>query len=151
MAKTRRNSIENMFAKKGSVQPQKKTVVQEEQPVIEAVEETVEPVVEEAPVEKAEVKESKKVETVKAETPKEVIDEPKKEVKKEVKEKRETKVSRPASIDNLFGSKKKERGKQQTIYFKKEVYDFCNDIAEQYEIGMSDVVNKLIQSIMEEE
>lgn len=164
MAKTRRSSIENMFAKKGGVQPQKKETVKEE-PQIQEPEE----VVAKAPVETEdrveveatkktavkEVKEPEVVEEVEAEEPKEETKEepkaePKTEPKKKPSEKSEEKVSRPAAIDNLFTKKKKERGHQQTVYLKKEVYDFCNEIAETYEIGMSDVVNKLILSIMED-
>ena len=127
MAKTRRNSIENMFAKKGSVQPQKK----------EVVEEAVQEPIEEKPEEKvAEKKEH--VEEVVVVTNEENID------------KDEPKENISPSIDNIFNKTKRERGKQQTIYFKKEVYDFCNEISEKYEVGISDVVNKLILSIMED-
>lgn len=44
--------------------------------------------------------------------------------------------------------KKKENGKAQSVYLKKEVFDFCNSIAEDYNIGISDVINTLILSIM---
>lgn len=140
MAKTHRNSVENMFAKKGSVQPQKKEIVKEDPEGSKASEEIqAEPItVEEEPKEKPEEikEESKEI--------------PKEEPKEETGEKNEPKTNKPSNIDNLFAKKKKERGHQQTIYFKKEVYDFCDDIAERYELGMSDVVNKLILSIMEE-
>ena len=127
MAKTRRNSVENIFAKKGDVQPQKK----------EVVEEVVQEPIEEKPEEKvAEKKEH--VEEVVVVTTEENID------------KDEPKENISPSIDNIFNKTKRERGKQQTIYFKKEVYDFCNEISEKYEVGISDVVNKLILSIMED-
>ena len=162
MAKTRRSSIENMFAKKGGVQPQKKETVKEEPQIQEPKE-----VVAKAPVEtedrveveaakKTAVKEPEAVEEVKAEEPKEETkEEPKAETKTEPKEKpsekSEEKTSRPVAIDSLFTKKKKEKGHQQTVYLKKEVYDFCMEIVETYEIGMSDVVNKLILSIMNDE
>lgn len=149
MAKTRRSSIDNMFAKKGSVQPQKKEIIKEEPQVqepekieVKEATEVEEKIVEEV-VEETEIKEPETVEPIK-------IEEPKTESIKKPAEKKEQKVNRPAAIDNLFTKKKRERGHQQTIYLKKEVYDFCNEIAEQYEIGMSDVVNKLILSFMED-
>ena len=138
MAKTRRNSIENMFAKKGSVQPQKKEIVKEEVQIQEPEETKEEAVV---------VNEIVKTEEPTIEVEEEIIEE-----SKEILPKEEVKEPAPSNIDTLFNKqKKKKRGHQQTIYFKKDVYDFCNEIAERYEIGMSDVVNKLISSIMEEE
>lgn len=44
--------------------------------------------------------------------------------------------------------KKKENGKAQSVYLKKEVFDFCNSIAEDYNIGISEVINTLILDIM---
>ena len=136
MAKTRRSSVDNMFAKKGSVQPQKKDVSKEE-PVEQnhSIEETKEvgTTEKEDVIEEVKVTEEQKVEESIKEKP----------VKKQVKK------NRSSNIDGLFG-KKKQNGKSQSVYLKKEVYDFCNGIAEDYQIGMSDVINKLILSIMEE-
>lgn len=139
MAKTRRNSVENMFAKKGSVQPQKKDVVKEEPQIQETKD-----------IEKVAVKEAE--ETLEDISPIEFIAEEKKEeIVEEPPKKEDSKEIAPASIDNLFNKqKKKGRGKALSIYFTKEVYDFCSDIAERYELGMSDVVNKLITSIIED-
>lgn len=154
MGNKRRTSVENMFANKGSVQPQKKGLIKEEpkndipektkvkEEIIE--EETVaEEIIQESISEMIDDKGSEIVEPIKTE-----------QIHEEVKEgevKNEPKETVPANIDSLFSKKKKERGKQQTVYLKKEVYDFCNDIAEKYELGMSDVINKLILSLMEEE
>lgn len=143
MAKSRRNSIENMFAKKGSVQPQKKEVVEES--IMLDPEETID-----------KVEEIQKEPTV-PEYKEEVIEEntitqedTTEEVKKAPPKKKETNENVSSNIESLFTKKKKEKGKQQSIYFKKDVYDFCNGIAERYELGISDVVNELIASIMED-
>lgn len=162
MAKTRRSSVDNMFAKKGSVQPQKKDTPKEEtielkEPIEQEIkEETQEPEAKEPEAHKAQTDVSERSVTEetpvteKEETPKEieVAEEPKiEQPKKEPPVKKKTKSSRPSNIDGLFG-KKKENGRTQSVYLKKEVYDFCNDIVQEYGIGMSEVINKLILSIM---
>lgn len=143
MAKSRRNSIENMFANKGSIQPQKKESITIETIPDEAQEKTIDTIDEVNTVTVAQPKEHKDEdnEAIISGSESETLDNID---KVEIREKEAI----PANIENLFNKKKKERGKQQSVYLKKEVYDFCNDIAERYEIGISDVINKLILSIM---
>ncbi len=140
MAKTRRQSTENIFSNKGSVQPQKKTAPKKEEkpvePVIETEENSTVSVSEEA-----EVKEE--VPAKEAVKPTEVTAEP-------VATKTEAAQTKPSNINNLF-SKKKERGKQQTIYFRKDIYDFCENLATEHELGLSEVVNRLLETFLEEE
>ncbi len=144
MAKSRRNSIENMFANKGSIQPQKKESITIETPD-EAQEKTIDTIDEVKTVTVAQPEEHKDEdnEPIISESESETLDNID---KVEIREKETI----PANIENLFNKKKKVRGKQQSVYLKKEVYDFCNDIAERYEIGISDVINKLILSIMDD-
>lgn len=130
MAKSRRSSVDNMFAKKGSVQPQKKDTPKEpidQESIIKQDEVTIPE--NEHKIEDIPVAETSRIE----------------ESAKEKVSKRHT--QKTSSIDGLFG-KKKENGKAQSVYLKKEVYDFCSGIAEDYQIGMSDVINTLILSIM---
>lgn len=143
MAKSRRNSIENMFANKGSIQPQKKESITIETIPDEPEEKTIDTIDEVKTVTVAQPEEHKDEdnEAIISGAESETLDNIE---KVEIREKEAI----PANIENLFNKKKKERGKQQSVYLKKEVYDFCNDIAERYEIGISDVINKLILSIM---
>ena len=131
MAKSRRSSVDNMFAKKGSVQPQKKDTPKEhiDQESIKQDEKEVS-----IPENEHKIEDIPVAETLQTE-----------ESTKEKVSKKPTKKA--TSIDGLFG-KKKENGKSQSVYLKKEVYDFCSGIAEDYQIGMSDVINTLILSIM---
>ena len=134
MGKSRRNSSENMFSNKGSVQAQKKEIVVDDIQISKEINR-----------EDIEVVTSNENETnTHAEEEIEVFS-------GEVLDKTEIKESVSLKVDNLFTNTKKERGRQQTIYFQKKVYDYCNGIAEKHEIGISDVVNKLILTIMEEE
>lgn len=145
MAKSRRNSIENMFANKGSIQPQKKESITIETIPNEAQEKTIDTIDEVKTVTVAQPEENKDEdnEPIISGSESETLDNID---KVEIREKENI----PTNIENLFNKKKKERGKQQSVYLKKEVYDFCNDIAERYEIGISDVINKLILSIMDD-
>lgn len=145
MAKSRRNSIENMFANKGSIQPQKKESITIETIPDEAEEKTIDTIDEVKTVTVAQTEEHKDEdnEPIISGSESKTLDNID---KVEIREKEAI----PANIENLFNKKKKERGKQQSVYLKKEVYDFCNDIAERYEIGISDVINKLILSIMDD-
>ena len=132
MAKIRRSSVDNMFAKKGSVQPQKKDTPKEhidQESIIKQDEKEISIPENEHKIEDIPVTETSQIE----------------ESAKEKVSKKPTKKA--TSIDGLFG-KKKENGKAQSVYLKKEVYDFCSGIAEDYQIGMSDVINTLILSIM---
>ena len=131
MAKSRRSSVENMFSNKGSVQPQKK----------------------EASVEKADKTSSSAImteptseEPVPAPT---LEEEMSKTPEKKTTKKTSLKSTSP-NMDELF-KKKKGKGTQRTIYLNKKVNDFCEEICGKYELGISEVINRLIESIIEED
>lgn len=134
MAKTRRGSVENMFAKKGNVQPQRKD------PVIESPKEAAEPVAVNEPSLQEEIQ-PEQIQT---------IDKKPKASERKQPQKTSEHPRTSTNMDELF-KKKKGRGAQKTVYFNKEVNDFCEGLCKKYNLGISDVVNRLIESIMEDE
>ena len=146
MAKSKRTSLDNMFGNKGKVQPQKKDAVPVSLPEnnspepIEAAKEDIDVTIPEPEKPSANtensVNEASSTESNHKDTEKKTT-------------KRSTSDPKKSDIDKLF-KKKKEKREQRTIYFKKEVYKFCDGIAKEYGLGLSDVVNRLIESFLEE-
>ena len=145
MAKSKRTSLDNMFGNKGKVQPQKKDAAPIPMPV-----EKTEPV---EPAKEENVPTIPEPENANTDAEESVKDTPSQESKPSEPEKKAPKKTssepKKTDIDKLF-KKKKEKGEQRTIYFKKDVYEFCDGIAKEYGLGLSDVVNRLIESFLEE-
>ena len=53
------------------------------------------------------------------------------------------------SLDDMFSKKKSEKGKTKSIYFEKEVYDYCQQVADSYGASFNHVVNRLLRESME--
>ena len=53
------------------------------------------------------------------------------------------------SLDSMFTKKKSEKGKNKSIYFEKEVYDYCQQVADSYGASFNHVVNRLLRESME--
>lgn len=83
----------------------------------------------------------------------EQINIPKKQLKSQNKPHSDSqKVNNKSSLDNLFiGKGKTDRGIAHSVYFRKDVSEFCNKQCEKYNVSFSDVVNLLIQQIMKGE
>ena len=62
----------------------------------------------------------------------------------------EPKQSPAKNTGNIFSKQKKEHGVQQSVYLKKEVYDYCQRISEEHGIKFSDVINTIVLEYMEQ-
>ena len=54
------------------------------------------------------------------------------------------------NTSNIFSKQKKEHGVQQSVYLKKEVYDYCERISEKHGIKFSDVINTIVLEYMDQ-
>lgn len=145
MANRRRNSVDNMFAQKGSIEPHsKEKMVMNDVSKQETIEEPTQEVEETARKTELESEEvgNKSIEEIE-------IDE-NVNLKDDLINIEKSDENIPDSIDQLFNKKKRLKGRAQSVYLKKEVYDFCYDIANKYGLGISDVINNLILSVMKE-
>lgn len=138
MANIKRTSTDNIFGNKGTVRPRQKT---DDKPTeVMSIsdkfdEQPEEPVKEDKP--EAAVSESKS--------------EPEKPAgKTNAENKPEKTLPSKSSLDKIFKGKR-GNGVQRTLYFKKDVFEYCLSISKQYGINLSEVVNKLIEPYMEED
>ena len=138
MANVKRTSTDNIFGNKGTVIPKKKVgdVPVEFMSISDKFDEKPQEDVTEEQAE-ATVSENK-------------IEEAKPARKTEPEKKPEKSLPSKSSLDKLFKGKR-GNGVQRTLYFKKDVFDYCLSISKQYGINLSEVVNKLIEPYMEEE
>ena len=73
-------------------------------------------------------------------------------IKDEKISEKETELKQPTAKNtgNIFSKQKKEHGVQQSVYLKKEVYDYCQSISEEHGIKFSDVINTIVLEYMEQ-
>jgi hypothetical protein len=135
MAKVKRSSTDNIFGNKGTVRPRQKTGADESSQEVMSISDKFDEVPEE-PVEEdisAEVQNKEETITQSVSTPK-----------------NDNKPSEKNNLDKIFKDKK-GYGVTKSVYFQKEILDYCNSISKKYGVTFSEVVNKLIETYMSEE
>lgn len=58
-------------------------------------------------------------------------------------------VQKEESLDDLFTPKRGEKGKNKSIYFEKDVYEYCQQLADKYNASFNHVVNRLLRASMD--
>lgn len=142
MANIKRTSTDNIFGNKGTVRPRQKSDDKptEVMSISDKFDEKPEEIV-------TEDKPETTVSENKAE-PEKTVRNTEPEVKPDTKP--EKTLPSKSSLDKIFKGKR-GNGVQRTVYFKKDVFDYCLSISKQYGINLSEVVNKLIEPYMEED